>query len=199
MPEKKPAEFLEIDDIEVLEVLNNPTRFRILRLLQEPRAVRDVADSLGVPPTRLYYHFNMMEEAGVIRVVETRKAGAMLQKLYQVTAKGFKPSPTIAQGDHEPHEIAKITAGVILDGARVDAEEALAEHFSRLKAGAEEKIGGLLRRSLAKITRDQALDLADRLGKFIEEEFDARDEEDGDEFGLTVVFFPLAGGGEIGP
>lgn len=191
--EKTPADFLEIDDIEVFGVLNNPTRFRILRLLQEPRSVKDVADHLGVPPTRLYYHFNMMEEAGVIRVTETRKAGAMLQKLYQVTAKGFRPSPTIAQGGHEPHEMAKITAGVILDGARVDAEEALTEHFARLKAGAEEKLGGLLRRSLAYMTRDQAVELAERLEKLIEDEFDVHDEGEGDEYGLTLVFFPLAG------
>ena len=196
MSDKEPADILEIDDIEVFEVLNNPTRFRILRLLQEPRSVKDVADHLGVPPTRLYYHFNMMEEAKVIRVTETRKAGAMVQKLYQVTAKGFRPSPAIARGGYDPHEMAKITAGVILDGARVDAEEALTEHFARLRAGSDEKIGGLLRRSLAYMTREQAVEFADRLAKFVEDEFDVHDDGDGDEYGLTLVFFPLAGAGE---
>jgi DNA-binding transcriptional ArsR family regulator len=78
----EPLEYLEIDDIEVFEVLNNPVRVRILRQLMEPKSVKGVAESLNMPPTRLYYHFNLMEEAGIIFVVETRKAGAMMQRLY---------------------------------------------------------------------------------------------------------------------
>jgi DNA-binding transcriptional ArsR family regulator len=193
MPAPEPTEVLEIDDIEVFEVLNNPTRFRILRLLKEPRSVKEVADHLGVPPTRLYYHFNMMEEANVIRVTETRKSGAMLQKFYQVTAKGFRPSPAMAHGEHEPHELAKIAAAVVLDGARIDAEEALTEHFTRVRSGIEERVGGSLRRSLAFMTRDQAIEFADRLEAMIAEEFEVHEDGDGEEYGLTVALFPLAG------
>ena len=89
MPDHEPVEVLEVEDIGLFEALNNPIRFRIIRHLQEPRSVKEVAELFGVPPTRLYYHFNMLEEAGVISVVETRKAGAMLQKLYQVRARRF--------------------------------------------------------------------------------------------------------------
>lgn len=48
-----PLEYLEIDDIEVFEVLNNPVRVRILRQLMEPTSVKGVAESLNMPPTRL--------------------------------------------------------------------------------------------------------------------------------------------------
>lgn len=189
----EPAEFMEVEDIEVFEALNNPTRFRIIRHLQEPRSVKDVAELFEVPPTRLYYHFNLLEEAGVIAVVETRKAGAMLQKIYQVKAKGFRPAPALAQRGFEPEELAKITTGVVLDGARVDAEESLVRHFTAVRAGTETKMNGVLTRSFATMSRERAREFTERLERLIQEEFDIRDDPDGDDYGLTVVFLPLAG------
>jgi len=47
----------------------------------EPSTARDLAQNLDVPVTRLYYHLNLLLEVGVIEVVETRKSGAMLQRL----------------------------------------------------------------------------------------------------------------------
>jgi len=194
----EPLEYMEVEDIEVFEVLNNTTRFRIVRYLEKPRSIREVAELLHVPPTRLYYHFNLLEEAGIISVVETRKVGAMLQKVYQTVARGFRPSPKIAQGDHEPNELAKITAGVVLDGARVDAEESLTDHFARVRAGEERKLPGSIGRSLAFMTEDQAEAFSEKLRKLIEEEFDSHDQGDGRPFGFTFVFFPLAGAGDAG-
>ncbi|HXV70956.1 MAG TPA: helix-turn-helix domain-containing protein [Acidimicrobiia bacterium] len=189
-------EYMEIEDIEVFEVLNNTTRVRIIRYLEEPRSIREVAELLDVPPTRLYYHFNLLEEAGIIEVVETRKAGAMLQKIYRSRARGFRPSPQMARGDYEPHELAKITAGVVLDGARVDSEEGLTEHFTRIRAGIESKLAGSFGRSIAFMTEEQAEAFSEKLHKLLEDEFDANDQEKGSPFGFTFAFFPLAGTGE---
>lgn len=189
----EPLDYLEVDDIEVLEVLSNPLRVRILRHLMEPASVKEIAEALDVPPTRLYYHVNLLEGAGVIAVVETRKVGAMLQKIYQSRARGFRPSPKLPLGDHEPEELARIATGVILDGARVDAEEALTGHFGQLRAGdTEHTVHGALGRTVSFFTREEADEFAEKLSHFIEEEFD-RDRTEGGEYGLTIVFFPLAG------
>jgi DNA-binding transcriptional ArsR family regulator len=184
---------LEIDDIEIFEVLNNPMRFRILRELMSPGTVRDLAEVMQVPPTRLYYHVNLLEDAGIIAVAETRKAGAMVQKVYQTTAKGFKPSPRLAQGDHEPSELAKIAAGVVFDGARIDAEEALTTHFERVRSEGEHKLNGALSRTVARFSSAEAEEFVEKLSEFIEEHFDPHDREDGDEYGLTLAFLPVSG------
>lgn len=190
----EPLEYMEIDDIEVFEVLNNPVRVRILRHLTEPASVRRVAESLKMPPTRLYYHFNLMEEAGIISVVETRKVGAMVQRLYRATARGFRPSPQLSRGGYAPHELARIATGVVLDGARADAEEALTGHFQRIRDDEPAELrDGVFGRSVGFFTREQAEQFADKLRQFIEDEFDPHDRSDGDEYGLTFVFFPLAG------
>lgn len=186
---------MEIDDPEVFEVLNNPLRTRILRRLAEPNSIRGVAEELNVPPTRLYYHVNMLEEAGIIEVVETRKVGAMLQKIYQTTAKSFRPSPQLSEGDVAPHELAKIMSGVVLDGARVDAIEALTNSFERQRSGDHEsKIPGSIGRTLSFFNAEEAKEFGEKLAKFIEEAFDSDRTPSGrDEYSFTYVFFPIAG------
>ena len=189
----EPREFLEIDNIETFEALNNPTRLRILRRLTEPRSIREVAEAMEVPPTRLYYHFNLLEESGAIRVVETRKVGAMLQKVYQITARGFRPPSVLTQGDHSAPELARMGAAVVLDGARVDTEEALTRHFERLMEGGQQEISGLLGRSIALFTPEEAEAFSKKFEDWLKENFDLTDRTDGDEYAFTYVFFPIAG------
>ena len=189
----EPLNYLEIEDIEVFRALNNPTRFRILRQLTEPRSIREVAETMGVPPTRLYYHFNMLEEVGAIRVVETRKVGAMLQKVFQVVARGFRPSPKLIEGDHSPRELAKIGAGVVLDGTRVDAEEALTKYFQDLVENGETEMSGSIGRTVAFFTREEAEEFEEKLEEWLIENFGPGDRAEGIEYGFTHVFFPIAG------
>lgn len=190
----EPLEYMEIDDIEVFEVFNSPIRVRILRQLMEPASVKQVAAALKMPPTRLYYHINLMEDAGLISVVETRKAGAMVERLYRASARGFRPSPQLSKGGYEPSELAKVATGVVLDGARADAEESLTRHFRRVRDDEQEKLrDGAFGRTVGFFTHEQAADFADKLNRFIEEEFDPHDRSEGHEYGLTFVFFPLAG------
>lgn len=190
----EPADYMVVEDIEVFEVLNNPLRLRILRLMMQPVTVREIAEGLDVPATRLYYHVNLLEEAGIVSVVDTRKAGAMLQKVYLAKARWFKPSPALVKGGLSPNELARIGAAVVLDGARLDAEEALANHFARIAAGKEDNDPqGTLSRSVGLFTPEQAREFADKLTEFVESEFDPEDRETGQEHALTVAFFPVAG------
>lgn len=188
-------EVMEIDDIEALELLNNPLRVRILRHLLEPASVRDVAERLDLPTTRLYYHINLLEQAGIITVVETRKAGAMVQKIYATTARNFRASPRLPQSERDPSELARIAVGVVLDGARVDAEEALAAHFEHVRDQRDEDINGAFGRTITFFSEEEAEAFAEKLHAFIEEEFDKDESSEGKEYGLTFVFFPLAGVG----
>ena len=120
---------VEITDLATLDLLNDPLRLRIISLLDEPRSVRDVAERLDVPVTRLYYHFNMMEEAGLIKIVETRKVGAMLQKLYEAAGTHYRPGKDLLSSIEDPRKFAEVATAVVLDGARLDAEEGMLAMF----------------------------------------------------------------------
>lgn len=87
----KPLGVITIDNLHTLKVYFDPLRTRIMHeLAHEPRTVHQVAKSLGVPFTRLYYHIKMMEKHNLIRVVDiVQLAGAIEEKYYQVAARQF--------------------------------------------------------------------------------------------------------------
>lgn len=193
----KVDEVFEIEDLRVLELVNNSTRLRIFRHLAEPRTVKEVARAMGVPVTRLYYHFGLLEEVGVIEVVETRKVGAMVEKMYQCVAGTFRPSAKLLEGADDVGRVAKAAANAVISGARLDAEQGLFHHFEALADGKvrSEEYPGSISRLVRTMTREQALDFVVQLEEFVSDwGHGSEDEEDDgqEEYALSVVFFPLA-------
>lgn len=76
-----------ITDLDTLKVVADPLRLQILETFgSQPRTVKQVAKALGLAPNKLYYHVNMLEEHGLLRVVETRIVSGIIEKIYQVRA-----------------------------------------------------------------------------------------------------------------
>lgn len=83
---KKSAVFM-IKDLETLKVATDALHLQILAILNpEPLTINQVAEKLGSKSSRLYYHFNLLEKAGLIRVVETRTVNNITEKIFWVTA-----------------------------------------------------------------------------------------------------------------
>ena len=82
---------LMVKDLETLKVLTDPLRMEILQILDPfPQTVNQVAEMLGLAGSRLYYHFNLLEEHGFIKVVETRMVNNMMEKLFWVTVENIE-------------------------------------------------------------------------------------------------------------
>jgi DNA-binding transcriptional ArsR family regulator len=62
-------EELVVTDPTVLETLYDPLRYRVFRLLEEPRRVSELAEEVGMPANRLYYHVRRLVENGLIEQV----------------------------------------------------------------------------------------------------------------------------------
>lgn len=76
-----------IKDLQTLKVFSDPPRLQILeQLFPKPQTINKIADQLGVSSSRLYYHFNLLENHGFISVVETRVVNNIIEKVYWVTA-----------------------------------------------------------------------------------------------------------------
>jgi DNA-binding transcriptional ArsR family regulator len=185
---------MEIDDIGVLEILNNSTRLKILSNLEEPSSVKAVAVAMGVPATRLYYHINLLADAGLIEVVETRKVGAMIERLYRSVADTFRPGQALFENNADLGRLAKVTSDIVLDGARLDAETGLLRHFEAMAEGMKrsELHPGTVSRSVRSVSRAQAEEFLKRLEDLVDE-WSGTDttDEDSEEFSLSIVFFPL--------
>ena len=86
----------EIDDtfylttLDQVHTLADPLRVRILdRLRHEPMTVKMLGTELGEAPAKVHYHVRELERIGVIRLVETREKGGVLEKYYRAIAHNY--------------------------------------------------------------------------------------------------------------
>lgn len=87
---------LVIEDLDRLKVVADPLRLRLINLLVRPRTAKGMAEILGVPTTRLYYHLQQLEQHGFIEVVRRRKVSGIEERTYQAVAESVGLSPELA-------------------------------------------------------------------------------------------------------
>lgn len=129
------ADEFVIEDLETLKVLTDNLRVRILRTFgREPRTVKEIAERLDMPHTKLYYHVNMLEKHAIIKVVETRIVSGIIEKLYSVTAKSYRPGPGLLSAVTPSDEQSKMDAMVqsVMEAAREDLRHSLAKGTASL-------------------------------------------------------------------
>ncbi len=113
----EPAEELEFEDLDLLADLTHPVRGAIFRWLRAPHSAAELATRMDVPVTRLYHHLNRLEQAGLIRVVATRRVGAVTERRYQVVARFFRLAEDRLDA-YDPRELA-VAMGAMFDFAKL--------------------------------------------------------------------------------
>ena len=67
MEEFKPAPVLMVNDLETLKILADLLRNQILEILApEKLTINQMTEKLGLTPSKLYYHINLLEKYGFI-------------------------------------------------------------------------------------------------------------------------------------
>lgn len=157
----KPHGVITIDSLQTLKVYFDPLRTRIMReLAHEPRTVHQVAESLGVPFTRLYYHIKMMEKHNLIRVVDVvQLAGAIEEKYYQVAARQFTISRDLLTFDPvgKNYSLEYLLDGIFGASDR-EIRTSVAAGRINLNATPPHPTSLLLRKFLLRLTDEQATD-----------------------------------------
>ena len=89
-------EIFMITTVEQLRAIADPLRQRVLEpLLNAPLTATQVAERLNEPPAKIYYHVRELEKVGLIRLVETREKGGILEKYYQAVARNIGVDPSV--------------------------------------------------------------------------------------------------------
>jgi DNA-binding transcriptional ArsR family regulator len=84
------ADTLVLDAPEQLRALADDVRTAVVALLRERAfSTQQLAEKLGIPKGTVGHHLKVLEQAGLIRVVRTRKVRAMTEKFYGRTAHLF--------------------------------------------------------------------------------------------------------------
>ena len=65
-----PEPTMMINDLESLKVFSDPLRNQIMEILApEKLTINQIAKKLGLAPSKLYYHINLLEKHGLIQEV----------------------------------------------------------------------------------------------------------------------------------
>ncbi|MFI6418247.1 ArsR/SmtB family transcription factor [Streptomyces sp. NPDC050842] len=147
MPSDDLPETFHVTTDEQLRAVSNLTRHRIMAVLRfEPATITQIAARVGLAKGSSSYHVRLLERAGLVKVVRTRKVRGVTERYYAMAARSIElPDPGAGQPD-----VLMRNAVADLEAAPVDAErhvgmahlrlteEQFTELGTRLQALAEE-------------------------------------------------------------
>jgi DNA-binding transcriptional ArsR family regulator len=188
----------QVSEVETLKALADPIRLRILaalmRIEDDPvvMSVKELAEQLGEPQTKLYRHVKLLESAGLIRVAATRLVSGILEHRYQASQRDLMFAP-----------------GLLRDSATTDQLEAAfgtivqlfgEQFFAAVREG---RVGSgefppelayrrhLLMMSETRISASRAAAIRLKLEE-VQEEMDAAEDPDGVPVSLLIGFYSPA-------
>ena len=169
---------LAIDDPAKLRALGHELRDRMVILLDERAASgTELAKALGVPKGTAGYHLKVLERAGLVRVVATRRVRAVTEKFYGLTARLFQFN---------------------WDGGLGEAHATGAHAASTLRRGADlvpldEVDPGLIKAGIVRVRMRRAVarDFIQHLHRLLLD-FNSQEDPDGETFVFTASIFPAS-------
>ena len=160
-------------------VLLHPTRMRVvLALGTESLTTKQIHSRLpDVAQASLYRAMTRLESAGVIDVIEHRKRGGAVERVYRVAT---MPEVT----DHSSATVSQVVAAVdALAGAlSVDA--------ARWSTTAHDEVQPLLRRDVLRLTPDAARKVRQALSEVVDDAATAQSDDASVATSITVVLLP---------
>lgn len=178
-PDYDLSDELVVDSPNQLKALFQETRLKIVDLLLERAAtIKELSDALGQPKGTVGHHVGVLEEAGLIEVVRTKKIRAIEAKYYGRVGRTYLiTSAAKGEGDFE------LSPGHFLRSALGEYEES---------ARNEDLVGGegwLSTLRYARIPSDRAHEWAERLAA-LAKEFTGEKRGGDVTYGMVLGMFP---------
>jgi DNA-binding transcriptional ArsR family regulator len=176
-----------IRSLETLKIFFDPMRTRIIRTMADaPRTVQQIARELDVPFTRLYYHINMLEKNGIIRVVQTRNlSGAVEEKHYWLTARRFRIDHTLLTISSEASDQWDATLETLLD----EIGSKIRDGYLITPAPVENTPENILEQAYLRLSPEKADELCDRMRALLAE-YRSESNGSGDLYRLVCMVYP---------
>jgi DNA-binding transcriptional ArsR family regulator len=107
MPDYDAPDLLLVQEPEQLRALGDDLRTRIIVLLREhAHSITELAELVGLPKGTVGHHVKVLEKAGLVRVVRTRKVRALTERYYGRTARLFVFKSTDDAGGEDVRNLA---------------------------------------------------------------------------------------------
>src|SRR5918999_6516428 len=116
-----------IEDVGTLKALADPVRMTLLDLtMAQPErtwTARELAGIVGVLPTNIYYHLNLLERNELLQVRDTRVVNGIIEKHYGAAQRALVFHRRVGEGGDGAREIV----AAILNQASDDIDTGLAK------------------------------------------------------------------------
>src|SRR5262249_29785326 len=106
-----------------------PLRRELLERLREPNSAASLAGQLAIPRQKLAYHLRVLEEAGLVKLVEERPRRGCVERVLVACADTFVLDPALvhgaaqraggAQDRHASEHLVRTAAALVRDVARM--------------------------------------------------------------------------------
>ena len=153
---------LEISDLAGLRAIAHPIRLEMLERLARPLTVKDLAEQMDVPRTRLYRHLHTLLDASLIEIVETRQVRARVESVYRAVARSFAPGAALLTSG-SMQEIGEAVLTTIFDTTRADMKRRLESGSLSLDQRDAQPLVVAIRRSTGFLDPDRAAAIVESL------------------------------------
>ena len=176
-PDYDAPDVLVVREPEQLKALGDELRGRIVVMLRErAQSVSELAAKLEMPKGTVAHHIKVLESAGLLKVVRTRRVRALTESYYGRTARLFLYESADTAGYEDVRNI-------VAASLRVAAEEILPVDEEDAAA-----CSGVLR---VRLSQADAKRFDRRLTKLMDE-FRACDDPEGTPYGLALALYRRA-------
>jgi DNA-binding transcriptional ArsR family regulator len=166
----------DITTLEQVKAISDPTRSRILGIIQnQPATAKQIAQTLHMPPGTVGHHLQVLESAGLAQVVARRLIRGIVAKYYTRTARIF-------QYDLPPEVAGRFSVTMeILVHARDELADALADHG--------EGMCGHNSFPHARLSAERAAYYLQKMDELMEQMIQETPDPNGDVYGFYGAFF----------
>ncbi|HBX70399.1 MAG TPA: hypothetical protein DEH25_13735 [Chloroflexi bacterium] len=193
-------EFL-VTDLETIKIISDPLRVQILEHIGLTSdqgnliTVKELADTLDISPTKLYYHINLLEKHDLIRVAETRVVSGIIEKRYQIRARRIRAELDLSQDSEinrdEGLQLTLSSVSTMFDTAYNNIEKSFRLRLQEIAEAQSnlEKSSWYSSQSMLQLSPEQAQDFTGDL-KALVNKYSEVNHPEGLVFGLTILFNP---------
>jgi hypothetical protein len=190
----EPLEEMTISDLETLRVLTDPFRIRVLETMMEgPTTVKQIAEKLDTPATKLYYHVNLLEKHSLIAVVDTQIVSGIIEKHYQAVAGSFRIDRSLLAFETDLEEGSFGVIEMMLDPVREEIRSGLRSGLIKALPDAPASARLSMSRTRVMLTPEQAEDFNQRLHGILDDLKAANQDDDQtgkQAYALLIAFYP---------